>query len=312
MSKSAKTSLIALIFVLLQVFAGGILSFISFEGMGNNQITILFYILIYLVPLIIILAVSRDNVKDTLSLRGTSIKNILTAVVITVLFVPVVSFLSYISMLFSPNIVSEELIFLAQNESIILSIIAIGVLPAVCEEFVFRGKLFSGYKEGLSLPKAVFISALMFGLAHFSLQQLLYAFVMGMVFAVMVHATGSILVSVIPHFIINMSQVVLTYFMYGENGYAKDILNETEISQTAVFDSGYFLILLIVAVVFLIPAIILLRKMVSSNLKNDEEIEFEGEISEIAEDEPVYREKMFTAPFFVIVGLYVYYIFIRY
>ena len=139
MSKTTKTTIIALIFVLLQFYAGNILAFINFDGMGNNEITIIFYILIYIVPLAIILAVSRDNARETLSLRGTSIKNILMAVVITVLFVPFVSFLSYISMLFSPNIVTEELIFLAQNESIILSIIAIGVLPAISEEFVFRG-----------------------------------------------------------------------------------------------------------------------------------------------------------------------------
>ena len=131
---------------------------------------------------------------------------------------------------------------------------------------------------------------------------------MGMVFAVMVHATGSILVSVIPHFIVNGSQVLLTYFMYGESGHAQDLLDGTEISRMVDFDSGYFTILLIVAVVFLIPAVILLRKMVSVNLKKDEEAEYEGEIGEAAEDLPVKRERMFTVPFFVILGFYIYYI----
>ena len=306
LNKSLKTSTIALIFVVIQFFAGNIFSFINFEGMSHNQITIAFYILICIIPLIIILALSRDNVKETLSMRGTSIKNILMAVVITLLLMPFIAFLSYISMLFSPNAVPQELISLAQNENILLTILAVGAFPAVCEELVFRGKLFSGYREGLSLPKAVFISALLFGLVHFSLQQLMYAFVMGMVFAVMVYATKSILVSIIPHFVVNTSQILLTYFMYGGG-----FLENMEISQTVVFDKGEFLGLLIAAVVFLIPAILLLKKMVSRNVEKNEEIDFSGEIGEIAEEAPAEKERMFTVPFFVILGLYVYYILMR-
>ena len=84
-----------------------------------------------------------------------------------------------------------------------------------------------------------------------------------------------------------------------------------EISQTVVFDKGEFLGLLIAAVVFLIPAILLLKKMVSRNVEKNEEIEFSGDVGEIAEETPAEKERMFTVPFFVILGLYVYYILMR-
>ena len=303
MAKSTKVSLTALIFILLQVFAGFILRILPIDQMTNNMITIWFYVLIYLIPLAVVLIVSKDNVKETLALKNPGVKNVLLAIAVTVLLMPFIAFLSYVSMLFFPNIVSEELVFLAQNESLILSVIAIGVLPAVSEELIFRGKLFSGYKKALPVGKAVLISALIFGMAHFNMQQFLYAFVIGMVFAVMVNSAESIFVSVIPHFIINTSQVIMSYFLYGENGRGLDELSETGIERFAEFDLTGFSVILIFAVICLIPAIILLRKMVSMNSKKEED----SPETVLFEEESISakKEKMFTAPFFVILAIYV-------
>lgn len=301
MSKSAKVSLTALIFILIQTFSGFILRLFNAQSMTNNGVTILFYVVIYLIPLAVIMLVSKDNIKETLKLKNPGIKNILLSLVITIFLMPFIAFLSYVSMLVFPNIVTEELAFLAQNESFILSVLAIGVFPAVCEEFVFRGKLFSGYKKALPVGKAVLISGLIFGMAHFNMQQFFYAFVIGMVFAVMVNSAGSILVSVIPHFVINSSQVLLTYFLYGESGQ----LNGAGIERTVRFDLTNFSVILVAAVVFLIPSIILLRKMIAMNAQK-----IEGDIE--ANDAPgaegavlTGKERMFTAPFWIIVGIYV-------
>lgn len=301
LTKSAKTSLISLIFILLQVFAGGILSFLPLEKMGSNQMTIVFYIMIYLVPLAAILLVSRDNIKDTLSVRNPGIKNIVFSLIITVCLMPFITLLSYISMIFFPNIVSEELIFLAQNESLALTIVALAVFPAICEELIFRGKLFSGYKKGIGVTKAIFISGLIFGLAHFNMQQFLYAFVIGMVFALMVSATGSIFVSIVPHFVINGSQILLSYFLYGENGYALDYISNG-MENKAVFDLQYFTYILIFSIVFLIPAILLLKKMISMNSKKEDETLYENE-----SEKDLVKEKMFTAPLYIIIVIYVLY-----
>ena len=50
---------------------------------------------------------------------------------------------------------------------------------------------------------AALMSGLLFGCFHLNINQALYAFVMGIVFAYMVEATGSLWSSVIAHFAVN-------------------------------------------------------------------------------------------------------------
>lgn len=84
----------------------------------------------------------------------------------------------------------------------LISLFASAVLPGFCEEFANRGMLLYGLR-GLGIKKAILISGLLFGLMHFNVGQFGYAFLVGCFFAFVCIATGSIIPSMIMHFLNN-------------------------------------------------------------------------------------------------------------
>jgi len=119
----------------------------------------------------------------------------------------------------------------------------VAVIPAILEETVYRGVFFNEFRK-MNPRKGVVLSGLLFGLMHMNFNQFIYAFVMGMIFALLVEVTDSIISSMIVHFTINGSSVILMYLLPKiqnlTNGVAKDnelvsqTFNATQISNKAL------------------------------------------------------------------------------
>ena len=84
------------------------------------------------------------------------------------------------------------------------------VMPAFNEEFLCRGVLYGAYRERAPL-KGVLLSALIFGLFHLNINQMLYAIYLGIILALMVEATGSIYTSMLMHFLLNGFNVTINF-----------------------------------------------------------------------------------------------------
>ena len=82
-------------------------------------------------------------------------------------------------------------------------VLAYAALPALCEEFVFRGILCREF-EDKGVVRAVALSSLFFGLLHFNLRNLPVYFFCGCMLALVLYATRSIWGAVITHFIYNL------------------------------------------------------------------------------------------------------------
>jgi membrane protease YdiL (CAAX protease family) len=82
-------------------------------------------------------------------------------------------------------------------------VMAYAVLPALCEEFVYRGILCREYERG-GVLRAVIVSALFFALLHFNLGYFPLYFFSGAVLALTLYATRSLLGSILAHFLYNM------------------------------------------------------------------------------------------------------------
>lgn len=95
--------------------------------------------------------------------------------------------------------------------SFILAVVIYCLVPAVCEELIFRGIIFNGLNRRFKTPVAITLSALLFALFHVSLQQLVYPFILGMIMAWVVARTGSIVASMIIHFVNNFLVVLMAY-----------------------------------------------------------------------------------------------------
>ena len=92
------------------------------------------------------------------------------------------------------------------------SIVIFALIPAICEEFAFRGFILSGLEHQHRTRSAILLSALMFGFLHVLLslfQQLFNATLLGIVLGLLAVRSRSILPGIVFHFINNALAVAL-------------------------------------------------------------------------------------------------------
>lgn len=91
------------------------------------------------------------------------------------------------------------------------NIFVVALLPAICEELVFRGVVMNGLKK-FKPAVMMILSGLLFAIMHLNIEQSIYQFVLGMVLSGVVMITGSIVASMILHFFNNALILVLSHF----------------------------------------------------------------------------------------------------
>lgn len=93
-----------------------------------------------------------------------------------------------------------------------LQLFLVAFLPAICEEFLHRGMLLQGIKH-IGFKKAILISSILFALLHFNIQQVFYAFVVGLILGFVSVVAKNIYPSIIIHFVNN---AIATYLDFAE------------------------------------------------------------------------------------------------
>lgn len=159
------------------------------------------------IPFVLYLIVTRGKPLKDLKVRRIGVLNTFLLVILTYCMIPVVSFLNVLTMMFAKNEVSGQLDGMSNN-NFLFNIFITAFVPAIMEELIFRGVLYSGYRNS-TIKRAILASALAFGLFHMNVNQFCYAFFMGIVFALVREATGSMHSSMIMHFLVNANSVVL-------------------------------------------------------------------------------------------------------
>ena len=100
------------------------------------------------------------------------------------------------------------------------ALIVIAVLPAFLEEALFRGAMLGCAGEDAGGVRAIFLTAFAFSLYHGSIEQTLYQFICGALFALLALRSGSVLPSVLVHFLNNAVILVLERFnLFDQNGF---------------------------------------------------------------------------------------------
>lgn len=152
----------------------------------------------------------KASFNSLLGFRKIKISTFFMVILFTFLLMPMSAVINAISMLFvdnTVNAISGEVL----KMPFLLILFLIGIFGPFCEEVVFRGIIFRGYKNSGPVFWAVFWSALLFALMHLNFNQAAYAFALGLMFALVVEATGSLWSSVIAHMIFNSQQVCMMY-----------------------------------------------------------------------------------------------------
>lgn len=90
-----------------------------------------------------------------------------------------------------------------------LSIAVLSLLPAVCEEVLFRGAILGLLRKGMPAWAAVVVQALLFGALHGLAFRILPTAALGMVLGMVVVRTGSILPAMMVHALNNVTALTL-------------------------------------------------------------------------------------------------------
>ena len=166
---------------------------------------------------------------------------------------------------------------------LIIGIITMAVLPAICEELIFRGLILKGLQQKFAPHVSVVLSAVMFTLLHGSLQQTVYQFILGMLLGYAMHYGKSIVYPMLLHFVNNLI-VVINSFVYTIKGID---INTDPVYITA-WDYIQPIVWFIVAAIIIVGSIFVLRYVDSRmQVKNVEK----QDASEIEEVKPAKKGK---------------------
>lgn len=180
---------------------------------------------------------SKTQLNDVFPLKKISLKMAAATVTISLALALLANFFADLFVggisLFGIKNYAEMDFEITNPVEIILNIIAISIIPALSEEFAFRGIILSRlrkYGDGF----AVFISALLFGLLHGNIVQIPFAFIVGLGLAFVTIKTSSIIPAIITHFLNNLSSVIIS------------IIEENKLMSEEIADGFYYLFLIIV------------------------------------------------------------------
>lgn len=258
MSQIKKVNNIFLITVMTAI--GGSLLLGTFSFTKNNElVSLLLSQIIYVIPAVLYLSTSKENIKERLRINRIKGSTILLLIMLSYFISPLLTYLNAITMLFSKNTIQNTIYGIVKNYPMIVGVIAVGLVPCILEETVYRGVFFNEYRK-VDPKKGILISGLIFGLMHMNWNQFVYAFVMGMIFAVVVEACDSIIASMVVHFTINSTSVITAYMQSMK--IMKMDFNEIsmEKGELKAFLTSYW----VVVVFFVILAFFLLRRIANN------------------------------------------------
>lgn len=159
------------------------------------------------------------------------------AVLSALLFVvvqPAIWYIGYLNTLLPiPEAMSElqrsqyEMIenFLRSDGVMWIALFHVAIVPAICEEIMFRGYLQRTFEKSWGVWPAILISGLLFGAYHLQLANLLPLATLGILLALVTWLSGSLIPAIAAHFVNNGGAVLLATF-YPDVAFA-DITPET-------------------------------------------------------------------------------------
>ena len=271
-----------------------------FNGLNDNITSLIYTLLIqvgvmFLIPFGLFALFIRKNggLKETA--KSANIKKINAKVIlISVLLGFVIIFVGYyVALIFNVIIAIFGFEFTQTVKEIgspnyyqlVLDIILVGIFPGVFEELLHRGLILSQTSK-LGARKAIFISSALFALVHFNIQQVSYAFVLGLILGLVTVISKSVIPAIIMHFINNAVNVYVG-FASDHNLIFKDLFSWW-ISNDPLVSFITFMFVGLVVVSALALLIFLLFKECTINKVNNELKKAFGEKSH-NEDENMAR-----------------------
>lgn len=239
--------------LLVLIYLGGFLQ-VKYQilGMALTQFMIIAF------PLFFGYYIKTDFAK-TFSIRVPRLKDFLGGFILWI-GVSIASLLlaQFILYLFPENMEVAEALseFITGDYPFILSLLVFALLPAICEEALFRGFLMTAFKDKKAILRAIILSSLLFGVMHIDFIRIIPTTILGLALGYAVYCTGSIFIPMLMHFLNNGIVLFSGYFPEHIISKAYSCL-EIDFSN---LDFGHLISLIVLSIVFTIIGLVLLKK----------------------------------------------------
>lgn len=201
--------LVMSVMMLLLFYVGSILQ-VKFLLMG----LLMTQIMIFALPVFAAWYTKKD-LKETFSIKIPGITEIFGAILLEIgTYVLIMPIGNVLQKIWPQDLerVEESFSLMLNDMTFVPTLLIMALAPAICEEVLFRGYLFSSVKKKFKPLPAILIVAAIFGIYHMSFIKFFTTGILGFAFTYVVYKTESIFCSSIMHFLNNGFVVVLTFF----------------------------------------------------------------------------------------------------
>lgn len=150
--------------------------------------------------------------KRDLNMKKYSVSSFFLSILLLIVATPMANWLNIVSQLFVTNDVSKLIMDVTENVPYFVAIFVIGIMPGFTEELLYRGIIYSAFRK-YSVLSAVLVSAICFGFMHKNFNQIGYAIYLGIIFAMLVEVTDSLISSMVLHIIFNAFSTTQLYLI---------------------------------------------------------------------------------------------------
>jgi len=174
---------------------------------------------------------SKANRANFLRLKshGDTLQKVAIGAVLIVVVQPVIWFLSWLNAMipmpeFFSNMQNTQMqmieSYLKGDHLMILTLFHVALVPAICEETLYRGYVMRAFEKSWSIWPAIIVSGLLFGMYHIQLSNLLPLASIGMLLAYITWISESIYPAIVAHLINNGGSVLMGTY-YPESAFAE-------------------------------------------------------------------------------------------
>jgi sodium transport system permease protein len=186
-----------------------LMEYVSIQGIGPSPAAVAAGQCLIFIPPVFMAVMLTSSPSRTLRLAWPAPRYLVLAGALALAVNPLVNELGQLVETWFPisSLVKQSLgQIMSGSTSLWVALGVLALLPAICEEFAFRGFILSGLEDQRRTRSAILLSALMFGFLHVLLslyQQLFNATLLGIVLGLLAVRSGSLLPGILFHFLNN-------------------------------------------------------------------------------------------------------------
>ncbi len=204
----------------------------------DEMIALLVSQVVLFLPTALYLWKNEFNLRETIRLKPIKFSTVFMLVGFMYAVMPAATLINAISLKFTTNVIDSTVTEIADKYPLAVGMLVVALIPAILEESVYRGVFYNEYRK-VEVRKAIVLSGFLFGLTHMNFNQFIYAFLLGMVFSIVVEVTDSIVSSMVLHFVMNGTSMITIYTQKAVENIESIEMVDTAESIDAYINSGW-------------------------------------------------------------------------